>query len=52
VTPGVEREAGRLSMGSGGRLLAAAIVEHPEVCKLAESLVAEIVGRVRRTFKM
>ncbi len=44
-TPGVEREGGKLSIRSGGCPLAAAVVEHPEVCELAESLVAEIVGR-------
>jgi predicted ArsR family transcriptional regulator len=43
-TPGVEREDGRLIISSGGCPLAAAVAEHPEVCELAEALVAEIVG--------
>ena len=43
-TPGVEREGGRLIISSGGCPLAAAVAEHPEVCELAEALVAEIVG--------
>lgn len=43
-TPSVEREGGRLVIRSAGCPLAAAVVEHPEVCELAEALVAEIVG--------
>jgi predicted ArsR family transcriptional regulator len=43
-TPSVEREDGRLVIRSGGCPLAAAVVEHPEVCELAEALVAEVVG--------
>jgi predicted ArsR family transcriptional regulator len=43
-TPCVEREEGKLIIRSGGCPLAAAVVEHPEVCELAESLVAEMVG--------
>jgi predicted ArsR family transcriptional regulator len=43
-TPSVEREGGKLSIRSGGCPLAAAVAEHPEVCELAEALVAEIVG--------
>jgi len=43
-TPSVEREEGKLTIRSGGCPLAAAVVEHPEVCELAESLVAELVG--------
>jgi predicted ArsR family transcriptional regulator len=42
--PSVEREDGRLFIRSGGCPLSAAVVEHPEVCELAEALVAEIVG--------
>ena len=42
--PSVERENGRLIIRSGGCPLSAAVVEHPEVCELAEALVAEIVG--------
>ncbi|HEX8558710.1 MAG TPA: ArsR family transcriptional regulator [Pyrinomonadaceae bacterium] len=43
-TPGVENEGGKITISSGGCPLAAAVVEHPEVCELAEALVAEIVG--------
>jgi predicted ArsR family transcriptional regulator len=43
-TPSVEREEGKLVIRSGGCPLAAAVVEHPEVCELAEALVAELVG--------
>jgi predicted ArsR family transcriptional regulator len=42
--PSVERDGGRLIIRSGGCPLAAAVVEHPEVCELAEALVAEVVG--------
>src|SRR5688572_961134 len=42
--PSVEREDGGIVIRSGGCPLAAAVVEHPEVCGLAETLVAEIVG--------
>ena len=43
-TPSVEREGDKLIIRSGGCPLAAAVVEHPEVCELAETLVAELVG--------
>lgn len=43
-TPSVDREDGKLTIRSGGCPLSAAVVEHPEVCELAEALVAEIVG--------
>lgn len=43
-TPSVEREGDKISIRSGGCPLAAAVVEHPEVCEVAEALVAEIVG--------
>lgn len=43
-SPSVEREGGSLIIRSGGCPLSAAVVEHPEVCELAESLVSEIVG--------
>jgi predicted ArsR family transcriptional regulator len=43
-TPSVEREGGKLNIRSGGCPLAAAVIEHPEVCELAEALVAELVG--------
>jgi predicted ArsR family transcriptional regulator len=40
----VVREDGHLFIRSSGCPLAAAVAEHPEVCRLAEALVAEIVG--------
>ena len=43
-SPSVEREDGKLFIRSGACPLSAAVVEHPEVCELAEELVAEIVG--------
>jgi predicted ArsR family transcriptional regulator len=43
-TPSVEREGGKVVISSGGCPLAAAVAEHPEVCEVAEALVAEIVG--------
>lgn len=43
-TPSVERDGDKLSIRSGGCPLAAAVAEHPEVCELAEALVAEVVG--------
>jgi predicted ArsR family transcriptional regulator len=43
-SPSVGREDGKLIIRSGGCPLSAAVVEHPEVCELAEALVAEIVG--------
>lgn len=43
-TPSVEREGDKLIIRSGGCPLAAAVAEHPEVCQLAEALVAEVVG--------
>ena len=43
-SPSVEREDGQLFIRSGACPLSAAVVEHPEVCGLAEELVAEIVG--------
>jgi predicted ArsR family transcriptional regulator len=43
-SPSVEREGDRLLIRSSGCPLSAAVVEHPEVCELAEALVAEIVG--------
>lgn len=41
---GVERENGKLFIRSGSCPLAAAVSDHPEVCELAEALVAEIIG--------
>src|SRR5215210_817711 len=38
-SPSVEREGDRLLIRSTGCPLAAAVVEHPEVCELAEALV-------------
>jgi predicted ArsR family transcriptional regulator len=43
-TPSVERDGDKLIIRSGGCPLAAAVVEHPEVCGLAEALVAEVIG--------
>jgi predicted ArsR family transcriptional regulator len=43
-TPSVERDGDKLIIRSGGCPLAAAVVEHPEVCELAEALVAEVIG--------
>ena len=43
-SPRVEIEDGKLLIRSGACPLSAAVVEHPEVCELAEALVAEIVG--------
>jgi predicted ArsR family transcriptional regulator len=43
-SPSIEREGNRLLIRSSGCPLSAAVVEHPEVCELAEALVAEIVG--------
>ena len=43
-SPRVERGDGKLLIRSGACPLSAAVVEHPEVCELAEALVAEIVG--------
>ena len=43
-SPLVEGEGGRLLIRSGSCPMAAAVAEHPEVCELAEALVAEIVG--------
>ncbi len=40
----VVKEDGRVFIRSSSCPLAAAVAEHPEVCGLAESLVAEIVG--------
>jgi predicted ArsR family transcriptional regulator len=42
--PCVERDGDRVAICSTACPLAEAVVEHPEVCELAESLVAEIVG--------
>ena len=44
----VEKEGGKIVIRSRGCPLAAAVAEHPEVCGLAESLVAEIVGAPTR----
>ncbi len=39
----VERHGDKMVINSGGCPLAAAVAVHPEVCRLAETLVAEIV---------
>ncbi|HEV2913781.1 MAG TPA: ArsR family transcriptional regulator [Pyrinomonadaceae bacterium] len=43
-SPRVERADGKLFIRSGGCPLSAAVIEHPEVCELAEALVTEIIG--------
>lgn len=40
----IARRDGEFVLESGGCPLATAVAEHPEVCRLAESLVSEIVG--------
>jgi predicted ArsR family transcriptional regulator len=47
-SPSMEREDGKLFIRSGACPLSAAVVEHPEVCGLAEELVSEIVGMAVR----
>ena len=44
----IEKEDGKLFIRSGNCPLAAAVVEHPEVCQLAESLLSEIIGATVR----
>jgi predicted ArsR family transcriptional regulator len=44
----IEKDGERLFIKSGNCPLAAAVVEHPEVCQLAESLLSEIVGATVR----
>lgn len=41
----IERDDGRLYIRSNNCPLAVAVAEHPQVCQLAEALVAEIVGK-------
>lgn len=43
-TPFIEREGETWIIRGGGCPLATAVAEHPEVCQLAEALVAEVVG--------
>ncbi len=40
----LEKEGGKLLIRSGSCPLALAVVEHPEVCQLAEALLSEIIG--------
>jgi predicted ArsR family transcriptional regulator len=40
----IEKEENKLIIRSGSCPVAAAVSEHPEVCQLAEALLAEIVG--------
>jgi predicted ArsR family transcriptional regulator len=40
----IEKEQTKLVIRSGSCPLSTAVTEHPEVCKLAESLISEIVG--------
>ena len=42
--PRIESDDDRLSIRSSNCPLGAVVVEHPEVCQLAEALVAEIMG--------
>ena len=44
----IEKEEDKLFIRSGSCPLAAAVAEHPEVCRLAEALVAEITGATVR----
>ena len=41
----LENEGGNLVIRSGSCPLATAVAEHPEVCRLTEALVAEIIGK-------
>lgn len=41
----VEKNGGKCVIRSEGCPLAAAVTEHPEVCRLAETLLSEIIGR-------
>ena len=40
----IEKEGEKLLIRSGSCPLAAAVAEHPEVCQLAEALLAQIIG--------
>ena len=40
----IEKNAGKCLIRSEGCPLAAAVTEHPEVCRLAETLLSEIIG--------
>ena len=42
--PRIEKSAGKCLIRSEGCPLAAAVTEHPEVCRLAETLLSEIIG--------
>ena len=44
----VEKEGKKFFIRSGSCPLAAAVLEHPEVCQLAESLLAEVIGATVR----
>jgi predicted ArsR family transcriptional regulator len=41
----LEKEGDKLVIKSGSCPLATAVAEHPEVCRLTEALVAEIIGK-------
>jgi predicted ArsR family transcriptional regulator len=43
-SPSIEREDGLIFIRSGGCPLSAAVVQHPEVCEVVETLVAQVVG--------
>ena len=40
----IEKEKGKFFIRSEGCPLAAAVAEHPEVCRLAETMLSEIIG--------
>ena len=40
----IEKDGGKCVIRSEGCPLAAAVTEHPEVCRLAETLLSEIIG--------
>lgn len=41
----IEKEHGKVFIRSGSCPIAAAVVEHPQVCQLTEALLAEIIGK-------
>jgi len=47
-TAAVEKEGKKFFIRSGSCPIAASVLEHPEVCLLAESLLAEIIGATVR----
>jgi predicted ArsR family transcriptional regulator len=49
-SPSIEKEDGKLLIRSSACPLSAAVVEHTEVCGLAEELVSEIIGVAVREY--